>query len=52
MVSAADINCNVSPHYATSSDFLIAAVLGSPSSDKNSFGRLILQMRHKILNLI
>ena len=27
MVSAAEINRNVSPHYATTRDFLIAAVL-------------------------
>ena len=30
MVSAAEISRNVSPHNATSRDFLIAAVLGGP----------------------
>ena len=40
MVSAAEINGNVSPHYATSRDFLIAAELGSPFCYSAGFQRV------------
>ena len=40
MVSAAEINRNVSAHYATSRDFLIAVVLGSPFGPSNGFQRV------------
>ena len=40
MVSAAEINRNISPHYATSRDFLIAAVHGSPFCHSTRFQRV------------
>ena len=40
MISAAEIKSNVSPHYANSRDFLIAAVLGSPFCHSTRFQRM------------
>ena len=40
MVSATEINRNISPHYATSRDFLITAVLGSPFCHSTRFQRV------------
>ena len=40
MVSVAEVNGNVSPHYPTLRDFLIAAVLGSPFCHSTKFQRV------------